>query len=844
MSVNEDSRIQIKEHEMKTYLSTVISCVIMLSNVALIFADYDTYSADYLIKGYQYLSPVPNSEYNSPQTRYVLMRFQNVSPYDIENLSTCVEVTGDSSGVHPGLTTIASDDLTILFQMDTDFTANEIVTISLNPIPAPGSGTVEPFEYQFAISTRMPGAVPTLIPLSATAEMMEPEETPVTGSSEPIQAEYITSTDGPMIMPNGVAIPSNFPFINITINDNPDEGYIFVDNRSAGNNSFNIIFDNNGWPVWYQQTNNDDTRNMQVQCNGLLTLFSDSATDKYIGLDSTYTQVAEYTAVNGYATDEHELQILDDGTYFLIAIRSNVVDMSQYFVGGRTNANVSETIVQGFTPLGELIFQWRGWDNYDILDLVSASPTAGSISFPHINAVGIDADSNLLISCRHLSEVTKVDRSTGQMVWRLGGAHNQFTFINDSLNGFTTQHAIRNTGPNRYTLFDNGNLHPTPISRGIEYELDITDPNAKTATLVWEHRETPDVFSTYMSNTQRLPNGNTLINWAVASLPKLTEVRPDGTKAFEMNWVNNYETYRTWRFPWSGVAAVPSLTAELQEDNITLVYNKFGDPNVAYYNIYGGTSPEPNERIASPTTTIYEFTDFESGQLYYFRVTAVDSDGNESGFSNEASIVANIYGPGQNMIQNGDFSNGTDSWIWLLSSGANANWTIEDGVSHVDVITPTTLLQNVQVKQTNKPLLQGKTYVFEFDAWAAEERQFEAKIVKNASPFTNYSGIGISNLTTTPQHFKYSFVMQQASYSDCRVVLNSGKYLPDVYFDNVSLFMAADSDINLDAKVNLLDFAILSEEWLSTIDLTADIDDSGTVDMADLLIFVNDWVKI
>ena len=827
---------------MKPILNTVLSCIIVLSCVASVFADYNTYSADYLIKGYQYLSPVPNSEYNAPQTRYVLMRFKDVSPYDIINLSACVEVTGDSSGSHAGQTTIASDGQTIIFQMDTDFTANEIVTVSLNPVPAPGSGTIEPFEYQFAISTRMPDAVPASIPLSESA-MMEQEDAPLIEPSDANPVEYITSTDGPMIMPNGVAIPSNFPFIDITINDNPDEGYIFIDNRSAGQNSFNIIFDNNGWPVWYQQTNNDDTRNMQVQSNGLLTLFSSTGSAKYIGLDSTYTQVAEYTAVNGYATDEHELQILEDGTYFLIGIRSNVVDMSRYVVGGRTNCTVSETIVQGFTPLGELIFQWRGWDNYDILDLVSDGLTGSRISFPHINAIGIDADNNLLISCRHISEVTKIDRFTGQMIWRLGGAHNQFTFINDSLNGFTTQHAIRNVGPNRYTLFDNGNYHPTPQSRGLEYELDITDANSMTATLVWEHRGTPGEISTFMSNTQRLPNGNTLINWSNASLPKLTEVRPDGTKAFEMNWVNPYETYRTWRFPWSGVAAAPSLMTELQEDNITLICNKFGDTDVDHYNIYGGTSPEPTQLIDSSPTPIYEFTDFESGQLYYFRVTAVDSDGHESVFSNEASIVANIYGPGQNMIQNGDFSNGTDSWIWLLSFGGNANWTIEDGVSHVEVITPTNFIQAVQLKQVDKPLIQGKKYVLEFDAWATDLRQFEAKIVKDASPFTNYSGFSPCNLTTTPQHFKYSFIMQDPSDSKCRVVLNSGKFTPDVYFDNVSLFMAADSDINLDAKVNLLDFAVIAENWLSTTDLTADIDGSGTVDMGDLIIFFNDWLS-
>src|SRR6266851_5326407 len=68
------------------------------------------------------------------------------------------------------------------------------------------------------------------------------------------------------------------------------------------------------------------------------------------------------------------------------------------------------------------------------------------------------------------------------------------------------------------------------------------------STIVCQYPATPttSLYSFYMGNVQRLTNGNTLINWAVGNLPKLTEVRPDGTKAFEMNWVSQFEAYRTW----------------------------------------------------------------------------------------------------------------------------------------------------------------------------------------------------------------------------------------------------------------------------------------------------------
>src|SRR5439155_14279341 len=48
--------------------------------------------------GYLYLSPVPGAEYTSPQTRFVLVRFKNISPTAVTNLSSFIQVVGASSG--------------------------------------------------------------------------------------------------------------------------------------------------------------------------------------------------------------------------------------------------------------------------------------------------------------------------------------------------------------------------------------------------------------------------------------------------------------------------------------------------------------------------------------------------------------------------------------------------------------------------------------------------------------------------------------------------------------------------------------------------------------------------
>ena len=50
------------------------------------------------------------------------------------------------------------------------------------------------------------------------------------------------------------------------------------------------------------------------------------------------------------------------------------------------------------------------------------------IDYCHTNAIEQDNDGNILISSRNMDEITKINRITGQIIWRLGGKNNQFEF--------------------------------------------------------------------------------------------------------------------------------------------------------------------------------------------------------------------------------------------------------------------------------------------------------------------------------------------------------------------------------------------------------------------------------
>jgi hypothetical protein len=160
-----------------------------------------------------------------------------------------------------------------------------------------------------------------------------------------------------------------------------------------------------------------------------------------------------------------------------------------------------------------------------------------------------------------MDEITKINRATGDIIWRLGGRNNQFTFLNDSIR-FSHQHDIRRLPNGNITMFDNGNFHTPPFSRAVEYRL---DEQQRTTELVWEFRNTPAIYTFATGNVQRLPNGNTLISWGTTNV--ITEVRPNGTKALELVLSPLFTVYRTFRFPWTSTdvyeSAQPPTTAAL-----------------------------------------------------------------------------------------------------------------------------------------------------------------------------------------------------------------------------------------------------------------------------------------
>lgn len=222
-------------------------------------------------------------------------------------------------------------------------------------------------------------------------------------------------------------------------------------------------------------------------------------------------------------------------------------------------------IIQELDNQKNVVFQWRSWDHFHILDAtrdIHFVPTSAAdtfIDYMHINAAINDSkDGNFIASFRHMDEISKIKRADGSFIWRWGGKHNMFTFSGPSPTDtlqFSHQHDPFRITNGNITLWDNGNLHTkivadtvatVPSSRAVEYEL---DENAHTAKVVWHYDSVP--FSAAAGNVQRLPNGNTFIGLGSITHPSAIEVTPDGNKVFQFSIQTGAFSYRTYRFPFT-----------------------------------------------------------------------------------------------------------------------------------------------------------------------------------------------------------------------------------------------------------------------------------------------------
>ncbi|MBI45509.1 MAG: hypothetical protein CMG66_05025 [Candidatus Marinimicrobia bacterium] len=337
----------------------------------------------------------------------------------------------------------------------------------------------------------------------------------------------------------------DYPEHNITINESPFNSKLFIHSMSGEQSHIGIM--NPDLSLYWHV--NSGQQGFDFRNNNQNLTYYDKIYKHWIVANNAMQEVDTLQCLNGI-TDYHDIRLLDDGGYILQCYDSTWVDL-----GSSMPQLIRDILViQEFDRDNNLILNWNALNHLSLHDYPNINLNNPQITFMHGNSIEIDFDNNLLISNRTSNEIFKLDRTTGEIIWIMGGPLNEFTFIDDPLGGFNKQHDVRRIFNGNITLFDNGTQHQPMLSRAVEYQIDEDD---KTARLVWEYTHPDSIVAMSMGSVQRLPNNNTLINWGfffetnILNIGSyIMEVDYDKNIVFELTYPPGYYTYRATKNDW------------------------------------------------------------------------------------------------------------------------------------------------------------------------------------------------------------------------------------------------------------------------------------------------------
>jgi outer membrane protein assembly factor BamB len=220
-------------------------------------------------------------------------------------------------------------------------------------------------------------------------------------------------------------------------------------------------------------------------------------------------------------THHHDARRLDNGGAVYLAIEEIPKELAARVQGGLPNSEhegrmYSDKVVEVDRD-GKVTWEWHAHEHLDpAVDTIT--PTDLRDEWSHSNTIVPLPGGDYMISMRNLSTVARIDRKTGDFVWK----------ITPPL--LAQQHDPNFLDNGNVLIFNNGTQRrnvPLIFSNIVEVE-------PESGNVVWNYRDPSSMmsfFSSYISGVQRLPNGNTLITEGVPG--RIFEVTPAGDCVWE-----------------------------------------------------------------------------------------------------------------------------------------------------------------------------------------------------------------------------------------------------------------------------------------------------------------------
>lgn len=430
----------------------------------------------------------------------------------------------------------------------------QTLSITTNPALFPGFSTAVP-DYV----SRCNGSTPVEVSVSApsgttvTVEGTAPGTGTFTRSvTRQVGQDFtITVQSGSGTTTHHVrCLPGDFPgFTAQRTGRTQSEFYVTAPSGGIGGASYPIVFDTNGVPVWWGPKS----------ANFFALLLPNGRPAWHVAPNK---RMEEYTFshdfVRSYSTvtenfDFHDLVVLPNGNHLVASVTpKSGVDLSSW--GGPASATVLDHILEEVRPNGTVAWSWVTSDHIPVDETTPfwrqqelADPGGPFSSFYdpwHYNSIEPAADGDVIVSYRHIDAVVRIDRPTGEIVWKLGGTYTPASlavsgdpeFAPGGGGAFGGQHDARFVDADTVSIYDNGTGRSRP-PRGVVYDI---DESAGTATLVQSVRDPLESSSGCCGSFRRLPGGNVVFGWGgnPGDAPDITEATRRGARLFELSFTS------------------------------------------------------------------------------------------------------------------------------------------------------------------------------------------------------------------------------------------------------------------------------------------------------------------
>ena len=329
-----------------------------------------------------------------------------------------------------------------------------------------------------------------------------------------------------------------------------------------------MALDTRGTPVWYAPTvNGQGAKDVDMLAPNTLSFAPIAGYTFGTNEGQFEVEMLDPVAVSGVASigvpvDTHALRRLSNGHYLVFAspVVTNV-NLTGLPIFGGPSEDMLNCVIQEIDDSGNMVWQWTATDHFDPVQDSTWPQTEGAVNLAgqtttvidpfHCNSIDVDANGNLLVSARHMDSIFLINKSTGAVMWKMGGSaytKDGAPFIQvtgDALGGFFRQHDARLQPDGTISVFDDETDRPGPArARVLSYDL-----TSKTASIVWQYRGTSPISS--MGSVTLLADGSRVIGWGTGGggNPSFSEVTESGDRLLVFAFGGGDSSYRAIKVP-------------------------------------------------------------------------------------------------------------------------------------------------------------------------------------------------------------------------------------------------------------------------------------------------------